>query len=99
MLVTCFSTARSVTTSCAEIALLERPSAISSSTSRSRGVMSTSGSSRRARPSSWATTSGSSADPPPATRFTASTNTSTSATRSFSRYPTPPAESPTSSSA
>ena len=71
MLVTCFSTARSVTTSCSAMAWFERPSAISSSTSRSRGVRSSSGSSRRARPSSWATTSGSSADPPSATRCTA----------------------------
>ena len=43
---TCFSTARSVTTSSAAIAALERPSAISPSTSRSRGVSSSSGSSR-----------------------------------------------------
>ena len=43
MLVTCFSTARSVTTSCSAIAAFERPSAISSSTSRSRGVSSADG--------------------------------------------------------
>ena len=85
MLVTCFSTARSVTTMCSAIALFERPSAISSSTSRSRGVSSSSGSSRRARPTSWETTSGSSAEPPSATRRTESTKRSTSATRSFSR--------------
>ena len=48
MLVTCFSTARSVTTSRSAIAWFERPSAISSSTSRSRGVSSSSGSSRAA---------------------------------------------------
>ena len=40
MLATCFSTAPSVTTSAAAIAALERPSAISASTSRSRGVSS-----------------------------------------------------------
>ena len=40
MLVTCFSTARSVTNSRSAIAWLERPSAMSSSTSRSRGVSS-----------------------------------------------------------
>ena len=41
--VTCFSTARSVTTSASAIALFERPSAISPSTSRSRGVSDCSG--------------------------------------------------------
>ena len=46
MLVTCFSTARSVTNIRSAIAPLERPSAISSSTSRSRGVSSASGSPR-----------------------------------------------------
>ena len=40
MLVTCFSTARSVTNIRSAIAWFERPSAISSSTSRSRGVSS-----------------------------------------------------------
>ena len=48
--VTCFSTARSVTTSASAMALLERPSAISPSTSRSRAVRLSSGSSRRRRP-------------------------------------------------
>ena len=38
MLVTCFSTACGVTTSTSAMPLFERPSAISSSTSRSRGV-------------------------------------------------------------
>ena len=70
MLVTCFSTARSVTTSASAIAWFERPSAISASTSRSRGVSASSGSSRRRRPSSCATTSGSSAEPPSPTRRT-----------------------------
>ena len=46
MLETCFSTAPSVTTSSRAMPLLERPSAISESTSRSRGVSS----SRRAGP-------------------------------------------------
>ena len=40
----------------------ERPSAISSRTSRSRGVSASTGSSARRRPSSWPTTAGSSAD-------------------------------------
>ena len=52
MLVTCFSIARSVTTSRAAIAAFESPSAISSSTSRSRGVRVSIGLSRRLRPSS-----------------------------------------------
>ena len=47
--VTCFSTARSVTTSSSATARFERPSAISPSTSRSRGVSSSSGSSARLR--------------------------------------------------
>ena len=49
--VTCFSTALSVITSFSAIPLLERPWAISSSTSRSRGESSSSGSVRRRRPS------------------------------------------------
>ena len=49
MLVTCFSTARSVTTSCPAIALFERPSAIRPSTSRSLAVSSASGSPARLR--------------------------------------------------
>src|SRR3954469_12839294 len=43
MLVTCFSTARSVTTSASAIAWLDLPSAISPSTSRSRGLSASSG--------------------------------------------------------
>ena len=50
MLVTCFSTARRVTNRRSAIAWFERPSAISSSTSRSRGESSSSGSSRRCLP-------------------------------------------------
>src|SRR5215213_2867295 len=48
-----------VTTSSSAMPLLERPWAISSITSRSRGVSSSSGSSRRLRPSIWETTFGS----------------------------------------
>ena len=74
-LVTCFSTACGVTTSSSAMPLFERPSAISSSTSRSRGVRASSGSSRRRRPSMCATTVGSSTEPPLPTRRTASANT------------------------
>ena len=84
MFETCFSTAPSVTTSSSAMATFERPSAISASTSRSRGVSSSSGPSSR-WPSSWETASGSSAVPPSATRRTASTKSRTSATRSLSR--------------
>lgn len=84
MLLTCFSTAPSVTTSAAATAPLERPSAISFSTSCPRGVSASSGR-RRPRASNWETTSGSSAVPPAPTRRSASVNSSTSATRSFSR--------------
>src|SRR5581483_227442 len=85
MLVTCFSTARSVTTSRSPIAWFDRPSAISPSTSRSRGVRRSSGSSRLVLPTSRATTAGSSAEPPSATRRTAAANSPTSPTRSFRR--------------
>ena len=47
MFAACFSTAPSVTTRRSAIAALERPSAISPSTSRSRGVSSSSGSAAR----------------------------------------------------
>src|SRR3954470_3380425 len=60
MLVTCFSTARSVTTMRSAIALFDRPSAISSRTSRSRGVTSASGSEPRRRPTRRDTIDGSS---------------------------------------
>ena len=56
------------------IAAFERPSAISESTVRSRGVNRSSGSCRRARASSWLTTSGSSTVPPAPTSRTESTN-------------------------
>ena len=78
MLVTCFSTARWVTKSRSPIAWFERPSAISSSTSRSRGVSSASGSSFRRRPTSCETIVGSSAEPPSPTRRTAAANSPTS---------------------
>src|SRR5215472_3557724 len=83
----CLLTALSVMTKAAAISVLERPSAISASTSRSRWVSAASGSGPR-RSRSWATTSGSRAVPPAATRRSASRNSATSATRSFSRYPT-----------
>ena len=56
--VTCFSTAALVTTSTSAIPRLVRPSAISSSTWRSRGVSASSGSSRRRRPIMCETTVG-----------------------------------------
>src|ERR1700761_1962391 len=65
MLETCFSTAPGVTTRASAIALLVRPSAISESTSRSRGERASIGFSGAARrsPTSSATTSRSSAVP------------------------------------
>ena len=85
MLVTCFSTACGVTTSTSAMPLFERPSAISSSTSRSRGVSASSGSSRRLRPNMCATTVGSSTEPRAAIRLTASAKSVKSVTRSLSR--------------
>ena len=89
MLAVCLPTALSLRNSRCPIAALERPSAISSSTSLSRGV---SRSTARlpagvAGPpaSSLAITSGSIAVPPAATRRTASTNWSALKTRSLSR--------------
>src|SRR6201999_2134575 len=64
MLATCFSTARSETTSAPAMAPLERPSAISVSTSRSRGVSVASPPVRRLAPNSWGTTSGARAGAP-----------------------------------
>jgi hypothetical protein len=63
MLVTCFSTPRSVRKTRAAIAEFDNPSAINPSTSRSRGLSSPIGSSRRRRPTSCETTLGSSAEP------------------------------------
>ena len=88
--VTCFSTARSVTTAPRRSPWLERPSAISASTSRSRGVRRSSGSC--APPAEQpATTSGSSADRPRRRGGPRRGSASTSATRSLSRYPSPAA--------
>ena len=67
------------------IAALVRPSAMRPSTSRSRGDRRSSGSRRRVRASSCATTSGSRAVPPVPTRSTPSRNSDTSAMRSLSR--------------
>src|SRR5215208_3358683 len=91
MLVTWRSTAATVTISWSAIPWFDRPSAISDTTSRSRGVRSSSGLSWRRRPTIRCTTSGSSAEPPAATRWTASRKTVRSPTRSLSRYPTPAA--------
>ena len=85
MLDTYFSTARSVITSLSAIPWLELPVAISSRTSRSRGVSLASGSSRAGAESSVETIFGSTAEPPSATRRTAPRNSSTSPIRSFSR--------------
>ena len=63
----------------------ELPVAISSSTSRSRAVSRASGSSARWREISVETISGSSAEPPSATRRTAARKSSTSLIRSLSR--------------
>jgi hypothetical protein len=71
----CLATARSVTTSRAAIAALERPSAISPRTSRSRGLSLDNGLFAAVlRASSRAMTSGSMMVPPSATRLTASVN-------------------------
>ena len=86
MLAVCLPTALSLRNSRCPIAAFERPSAISSSTSRSRGVSRPSGGCRPAAGrSSFAITSGSIAVPPAATRRTASTNCSALKTRSLSR--------------
>ncbi len=79
----CLLTAATETCRARAMAALDRPSAISASTSRSRGVSRLSGSCRRR--SNCPTTSGSSTVPPPATRTTVSANSVTAATRSFSR--------------
>ena len=64
MLATCFSTAPPETTRAAAIPALDRPSAISASTSRSRGVSVARSPACRLARTSWLTTSGSSAVPP-----------------------------------
>ena len=85
MLLMCLSMALPVTKSLAAMAALERPSAISPSTSRSRAVSRPIGSRRACWDISTATTLGSSTVPPAATCRTASTKVRTSATRSLSR--------------
>src|SRR5690606_204198 len=80
----CFSTARSVITRRAAMPALFSPSAITPSTSDSRGL-SRSRALSEFRLSSWETTSGSIAAPPPATRRSVPRNSSMSATRSLSR--------------
>src|SRR5581483_11938312 len=83
-----FSTDRSVRKSAAAIAALFFPSAISRSTSRSRGVSSASGDSSAFdfAATSASTTFGSTTEPPAATTSIASTSWSTSSTRSLRRY-------------
>jgi hypothetical protein len=81
----CLSTVRSVSQSRRAMPRLVRPSAMSASTSRSRGVSSANWSVERSGLRSSETTSGSSAEPPSATRRSASRNSSTSKTRSLSR--------------
>jgi len=68
MLATCVSTVRSVSQSRRAMPRLVRPSATSASTSRSRGVRAARWSVARSGLSSSETTSGSSAEPPFATR-------------------------------
>ena len=85
MLETYFSTAPTPITRLSAMPWLDLPLAISASTSRSRGVSSSSGSSVRSRESSVETICGSIAEPPSATRRTASTNSATSLMRSLSR--------------
>jgi diguanylate cyclase (GGDEF)-like protein len=98
MLVMCFSTAPGVTTRLSAIAVFERPSAISSSTERSRAVSELSAfSDPWWGASSSVTTSRSSTVPPAATRRSASRNARTSPIRSFRRYPIPALFSPISS--
>ena len=65
MLRTCFSTVPSVTQSRPAMPALERPSAISASTSRSRALSTARGSLRRCAPTSSCTSAGSTTDGPP----------------------------------
>jgi hypothetical protein len=81
----CLLTAFSVTNSRWAIATLDRPSAISASTSRSRAVSRVSGSVRACRSSSLRITSGSRTVPPAATVRIAPVNWSSLNTRSLSR--------------
>jgi hypothetical protein len=66
MLATCFSTVPRVRTKAAATPALDRPSAISASTSRSRGVSGSRSPACRLAARSWLTTSRSSAVPPAA---------------------------------
>ena len=84
MLAMWLSTVLTVTTSRSAIAVLERPSAISASTSRSRSVSAASGS-FRPRLIRCRTISGSRTVPPPAIVCSASTSVGTWITRSLSR--------------
>ena len=81
----CLLTAFSVTKRRCAIAALERPSAISASTSRSRGVSRDTGSLPARRTISFCTTSGSRTVPPVATVRMAAANDSSLNTRSLSR--------------
>ena len=83
--VTCFSTERWETTILLATPAFEKPCASSPSTSCSRGVSSDRAEVSCRRPSIQRTTSGSSTEPPAATRLTASANSSMSEMRSLSR--------------
>ena len=85
MVRTCVSTVFSVTHRRRAMPAFVRPSAISASTSCSRGESSSSALTWRGTPTSVATTCGSSAVPPSQTRRAASRKSSTSSTRSLSR--------------
>src|SRR6516162_9608353 len=86
MFLTCFSTVCSVTNSRSAIALLDRPSAISPSTSRSRSVSCSSAPlCRLGLPTNWLTTAGSSTEPPSPTWRTLEASPARSDTRSLSR--------------
>lgn len=80
---TYLSAARTVITSRSAMPALELPAAISSSTSRSRGVSRSNGSSLRRRRSRLLTICGSIEEPPVATRRTASRKSATSLIRSL----------------
>jgi signal transduction histidine kinase len=87
----CFSTARSDSTSALAMAALFLPVAICASTSVSRAVSRSSTEGRTLRAdTSASTTAGSITEPPWATARMARRSSSTSPTRSFSRYARPP---------
>ncbi len=89
-LAVCLATALPLMCRVSEMAAFDLPSAISSRTSRSRGVSPATVPLASPRFSSFATTCGSITVPPAATWRTASVNCSVWVTRSFSRYPTAP---------